>query len=318
MKQRKEIAQQQKSTTTLTSLSDLKILSPDSDPQELSRPASRTASKRVLPLLPHWMKKKLTKLTELCDHCNTDHFAAKPWNHLLVLPLDHIHEVTFAIPDLFGSDKALRQEVDLIVEVYELLQLLYRKYRHPLTLVSLQTDDFGMYLPASFYCAEPDQLTLRDLSPAPAVHEPTIQDALLSLATRPQTTMSRLSAEVAQAARLMDEHDGIALRRAFSNKMRRLDRYYCRLMGRAKALSNDYHAELLWDNIDLYMNSSRVWGREFCIKWEIDEPLWKLNELHKLRPLIDLIILKTQSADFAFGVKAKGREVSCCNYVNAE
>ena len=109
---------------------------------------------RVLPLLPRWMRNKLVEAKNLHDHVNVICEGRTFWNHTITLPLDKWHDVTFAILDNYNSRREFRKTIKKVVEVYEDLQVLYRKYGHSLTIVSLQSKGIGLHLPSSFYCGD--------------------------------------------------------------------------------------------------------------------------------------------------------------------
>ena len=74
---------------------------------------------------------------------------------------------------------------------------------------------------------------------------------------------------------------------------------------------HNYHGELMWEGVDLYMDN-RWYGREFCVKWVIGDSLNKLTQIDKLRPVINKIIRKAGFHSFAFGVKPNDTTVTTC------
>ena len=115
------------------------------------RPNYMTTQQRIMPYLPKWMKKKVIDARELFDCCNTCFGDALLWNHALTLRLGKTHEVTFAILDDLYCWNLMKQTMQKVVETYSDLCRLYKAYGHPMTLVSMMHDDFGMELPPTFY-----------------------------------------------------------------------------------------------------------------------------------------------------------------------
>lgn len=121
------------------------------------RPKSRYTNRTVLPMLPKWMRRKLMEAREmfyedLSFGAEEDYFC---WNHIMTLPLDDRHVVTFRIRD--GQYfRTLDHDMPILVEVYKDLQTLYRKYGHELSFVCISSGIdprlFGYgELPGSFY-----------------------------------------------------------------------------------------------------------------------------------------------------------------------
>lgn len=276
------------------------------------RPFRMKTELRLLPLLPKWVKKKLIEARELFDHNNTCAGNILLWNHTFTLTLDNIHDITFSMLDWLTCPEDLQEEVSKAIEVYKKLQVLYRKYNHPLTLISMHTDDFGMYLPDSFYTDNKE--TEGDISTQPT----TIEGFLSQLIAPNYTRIFRLEALAAEGGtESMSESERISFNTSFAYQHRNMIDYMERMKPELGSFAHDYFVQPNLETIDLYMNRRRGWIRECCVKWKVGEDLAWLKRLDSLRPDIDEIIELTKVANFAFGVKPRNTVVSECDYVNA-
>ena len=91
---------------------------------------------------------------------------------------------------------------------------------------------------------------------------------------------------------------------------------YNNVCERLRNAGNNYYVTSVWNCIDIFMDSDRRWGREFCFKFDLEESLSHLEDLKRVRPLIDSIIEKTQMETFAFGIKKKGADVQISDRVS--
>lgn len=278
------------------------------------RPSGMATAGRLVPMLPEWMVAKLIEAKELFNHCNTCMGDCLIWNHAITLALDEIHDITFSILDNTEMPGNLKKEVDLIVEVYQTLQTIYREYGHPLTIVSMQTDDFGMYLPDSFY----EPLAEKGKSERSFRNPRSIKRVIKRIIARPSSRMSDIKHRVNELGKTFNLPKRAKLMEWYKKRLRRLKDCDNVLKAVLEPLLHEYHSELMWDSIDLYMAKGRGWTREFCVKWGLDDDVENLKKLDVLRPVIDNIIKKTRYAGFAFGVKPRGTTVAPCNYVNAD
>lgn len=275
------------------------------------RPSWMKTKSRLLPLLPKWMKRKLIEARELFDHNNTSAGDILLWNHTFTLPLDNIHDITFSMLDWLSCPKNLKKEVGKAIEVYKRLQVLYRKYNHPLTMISMQTDDFGMYLPNSFYTNNKETENENSLQPT------TIEGFLSQLITPCYTRICRLEVLAAEGCtESMSESERIRFNTSFAYQHKNMIDYMERIKPELGSFAHDYYVQPNLETIDLYMNRRRYWTRELCVKWKVGEDLAWLKRFDSLRPDIEEIIELTKGASFAFGVKPRNTVVSECDYVN--
>lgn len=308
----------------LKSLDELNCLLPAKEQQQLQIaslyrkfvnqhwPYSLRTERRLLPMLPAWMRRKITFSSELYNHSNPGMDVDSIWNHTFTLPLNDEHEITFAMIDNDCVPQNLRQQVELVVDVYRDLQLLYARFGLPLTIVSLQSEDFGIRLPVSFYHPA---LTIgedeADFSKSCPEKE-AIMQSTFPLDSR--MSIVRRYYEIA-CNECANEQERVRLNTWFAHQDMKLNECNARLMPVLASLRNDYCSQLMWECIDIYMNKCRVWDREYCIKWNLDDNEERLKKIDRLRPIIDRIIKKTQHACFAFGVKRKGAIVIPCDHV---
>jgi len=270
--------------------------------------------RRLLPLLPKWMRNKLTSAKELFDNCNTGMGNDLIWNHTITLPLNEDHEITFAILDNRNVPQRLEKSIDALVQVYEDLQVLYAKYAHPLTVVSMQTDDFGMFLPDDFFDPEEGMSAPQRTFPESC----SIQDAIQQIIAPRYSRMTLAKDAIKQINETsFDEHERIRYNTWFACQDKKQNECNSIISPLLRSFHHDYCTRLMIDCIDIYMDKNRKWGREFCIKWDLDENANLLKKLDKLRPLIDDIIAKTRLEGFAFGIKKNGAWVVPCDCVNA-
>lgn len=264
------------------------------------RPGYMQTQHRVLPYLPSWMKKNLIDVRELFNCNNTSYGTRLLWNHVLTLSLDKTHEVTFAILDDKYCLERMEKVMHKVAEVYSDLKRLYKAYGHPMTLVSLQTEDFGMYMPPSFY---DDSFNDNKM-----IH---------GLFQRIESMMDYAEESATDFVANADEQKACKFRSWFQqhrdNLLTRTDSV-CKILGKS---FNNYYVMPVWNCIDIFMHNDRRWGREFCFKLDLEESLQHLDDLNRIRPMIDRIISKTEKEDFAFGVKQKGASVQISDRVTA-
>ena len=312
----------------LHSLEELECLLPDDmrekarkerEQRELNLPPFNfmKTENRVLPLLPRWMKNKLSEARILFGHNNTCYGSKLLWNHTITLPLDGQHDVTFAILDNYSWNGDLRASIKKIVEVYKDLQVLYRKFGHSLSIVSLQTDDFGMLLPYSFY---EDGTTIDEEAESveslyASLTKKTAREFMNELKVPRYPKMYQMKKDFKEYADTLDEDERKQAYAEFNDQQaKRLD-YYEKVKAVLDPMTNCYGLQFMWDCVDLYMDGPK-WGREFCVKWNIGENVELLKRLDALRPLIDAIVEKTESECFAFGVKKRGTVVVPCDPIS--
>lgn len=314
----------------LKSLQELECLLPEEDRREAlyernykelvaRRPFSMQTKYRVIPLLPNWMRKKLIEAKELFNNNNTEFGDYLYWNHTITLPLDEQHEITFAILDDYLDSEGPERPMKKIIEVYKDLQVLYRKYGHSLTIVSMQSGDFGMYLPYSSYESESDSLenTQKTKNTSYSFDERSLEDFITDLFAPRYTRIHLIENWAAEYSKNLNETDRVKFNTWFAYHHKSMTDYVKKMDNILDNSSHNYFVQPMWDCIDLYMHNERDWEREFCIKWNINENLSHLKKLDSLRPLINSIIKKTKREKFAFGVKKKNTSVVYCNPVNA-
>ena len=282
------------------------------------RPCYMQTQHRILPYLPSWLEKKVVDVRELFECNNTSFGGRLLWNHVLTLSLDRRHEVTFAILDDIYRLEIMENVMRKVVEVYCDLQRLCKAYGHTMTLVSLQTDDFGMFLPPSFYDASinDDKMLLesRDCDHLSI----SVNEMIRGLSLQSKSAMDNAEAYAMELVTDADEQVARQFNSFFeqhrNNILTRTDDV-CNILGKS---GNDYYIAPMWDCIDIFMCDLRCWGREFCFKFGLEESLKHLKDLNRVRPLIDNIIKKTQSEDFAFGVKKRGTDVQLSDRVTMQ
>ena len=279
------------------------------------RPCYMRTQQRVLPYIPSWMKKKVVEVRELFDCNNTSYGGRLLWNHVLTLSLDKEHEITFAILDDKYCLEDMKNVMWKIVEVYKDLQQLYRQYGHSMSIVSLQTDDFGMYLPPSFYNAsikeEEGYASQKDASYSGAA----ICD-MMHLSPQWITMMEYVEESREEFLATADEERAGRFKAWYERHRSHLMDCYNNVCERLRNAGSGYYVTSVWNCIDIFMDSDRRWGREFCFKFDLEESLSHLEDLKRVRPLIDSIIEKTQMETFAFGVKKKGADVQISDRVS--
>lgn len=273
---------------------------------------------RVLPLLPRWMRNKLVEAKNLHDHVNVICEGRTFWNHTITLPLDKWHDVTFAILDNYNSRREFRKTIQKVVEVYEDLQVLYRKYGHSLTIVSLQTEDFGMLLPSSFYKGDTtidkggaSYDGLRD-----ALKENKASDFMAELMIPIYSRMEYVVNSVKRYASTLDDDKKKRVIDEYNAKVKKKHDYFDEIVKVLRPSKYDYFLDLKWDCYDIYMEEDPIYGRELCVKWKLGENIKHLKKLDTLRPLFDAIVEKTKDEEFAFGVKRRGAAVVPCDLVS--
>lgn len=271
------------------------------------RPSYMRTEQRVLPFLPSWMVKKVLEIRELYNCNNTIYGERLLWNHLLRLFLGEDHEVTFAILDDKYCQENMENVMKKVVEVYKKLQRLYREYGHQLTVVSLQTDDFGMLLPPSFYDTTLENnceiLWYKEQSSSIS----NIIKRISRKATSPQVVdIKEIEKEYAATHSGEDAED---LANWFKGQLKHYDEYEKKVVDILEAVDDWYYMTRMWKGFDIFMDEYRKWGREFCYKLKLDENLEHLKDLTRVRPLIDDIIKITETEDFAFGIKKIGTDV---------
>lgn len=312
----------------LHSLEDLECLLPDDMREKVRKEKAKQAAElppfnfmktenRVLPLLPRWMKNKLVEAKILYDHNNTSYGNQLLWNHLITLKLDEQHDVTFAILDnyLWGGD--MREPIRKVVEVYKDLQVLYRKYGHSLSILSLQTDDFGMFLPTSFYenGTQNDEETESAESLRASWGKQSFEDFMKQLMEEDTLRIQQVMNDYDEYANTLNEEEREQFYAEINAENEKRFNYVKDVYAVMKQSANRFFMQYMWDCVDIYLSGSPKWGREFCVKWNLGERLGRLRKLETLRPLVDAIIQKTETETFAFGVKKRGTEVIPCDPV---
>lgn len=278
------------------------------------RPSSMRTKNRVLPLLPKWMKKKLIEAKGLYGHSFSDFYD--DWNHTITLPLDSVHDITFSIIDSYNHPNILEEEINILVEVYKKLQILYRNYGHPLTLISMHRSDFGMCLPYTFYNLGNIKSKSFHL---PSVNKEEVSN-LLATATQyyPQyyTRIFCLETIAKEYIESKNENERVMYNTWFACEHKKMTDYLLSLRPVVERSTHQYFIQPNLETIDLYMNKTREWTRELCIKWQVGEDISRLKKLDALRSGIDEIIKLTQNACFSFGVKTRNSAVTYCDNVN--
>jgi hypothetical protein len=95
----------------------------------------------------------------------------------------------------------------------------------------------------------------------------------------------------------------------FTRLLNHFNEYEKKVVEVLEATDDWYYMTRMWKGFDIFMDEYRKWGREFCYKLKLDENLEHLNDLMRLRPLIDDIIKITETESFAFGIKKIGTDV---------
>ncbi len=271
------------------------------------RPSYLRSKQRVLPFLPSWMVKKVLEIRELYNCNNTICGERLLWNHLLRLSLGEDHEVTFAILDDKYREENIVNVMKKVVEVYKKLQRLYREYGHQLTVVSLQTDDFGMLLPPSFYDTALENnceiLWYKEQSSSFS----DIIKRISRKAMSPQLVNIKEIEKEYVATHSGEDAEDFA--NWFTRLLNHFNEYEKKVVEVLEATDDWYYMTRMWKGFDIFMDEYRKWGREFCYKLKLDENLEHLNDLMRVRPLIDDIIKITETESFAFGIKKIGTDV---------
>ena len=279
------------------------------------RPSYMQTQHRILPYLPSWMKKNVIDVRELFNCNNTSYGTRLLWNHVLTLSLGKTHEVTFAILDDKYCLEQMEKVIRKVAEVYRDLKRLYKAYGHSMTLVSMQTEDFGMYLPPSFYDGSFNDNEM-SVGTRDAAHlTVSIKEMIHGLSQRRESMMDYAEESAIEFLAEADEYKACRFKlwyeRHLSNLLARTDKA-CELLGKS---GNNYYVMPVWNCIDIFMCDYRRWGREFCVKLDLEESLQNVDDLNRVRPLIDDIVRKTETEDFAFGVKKKGTDVQVSDRV---
>lgn len=281
------------------------------------RPNYMMTQQRIMPYLPMWMKKNVIDARELFDCNNTSYGTRLLWNHVLTLTLGKTHEVTFAILDDKYCLDRMKQVLQKVAETYSDLCRLYKAYGHPMTLVSMQTDDFGMLLPPTFY-----DDTLNDIEMTVGTRDEahltiSINEMIEGLAQRPMSMMDfvEMRKEYINHADKENAPHFNAWYEEHRTKLLNHTEKVCKLLGKT---GHKYYVAPMWNCIDIYMGECRYWGRELCVKIDLEEDVHHVEDLNRVRPMIDNIIKKTAAEDFAFGVKKINAEVQTCDRVAAE
>ena len=311
----------------LHSLEELECLLPDDMREKARKERKKREAKRasimlgtkyrVLSLLPQWMRDKVTEAKILYYPTNT-WSRLTVYGHTITLQLDKQHDVTFAVLDHWwyknGSMKAVIKNV---VEVYKKLQVLYRNYGHSLAIESLYTDDFGMYLPSSFYKDGKtiDKETESDESLQASSKKLTVFDFIKQLARPRYSSLEWVADEFKKYAATLDEDEKILAEAKFKYQLKKRVDYEKDVCAILENSSNRYYTNLMWNCVDIYMGKGPVWGREFCVKWNMGENLEHLKKLDTLRPLIDEIMKITDFDYTSFGVKRRNTVVEQCDPV---
>lgn len=272
------------------------------------RPRRLLTSRRVIPQLPKWLRGKIMEARELYDHvnyCDEDNM----WNHVITFRLDDIHIVTFALQEVNHDPGILDFEIERMIDVYKDLQVLLRRYGHPLTIISEDAYEFNMFLPTWFYRKVND-----------------VEESLPAQVSPFSKFTSTLSSHLRFLKTTHPDSDEFTDHLSESDRTRfyemcgegykeRLD--YLEEMKKVLDSSRyDYYGELHWNNVDLFMSNGRHYFREFCVEWNINESLDKLKRLDRVRPIIEKIIREScVVGGFAYGVKPIDRVVNPCKVI---
>ena len=278
------------------------------------RPNYMTTQQRIMPYLPKWMKKKVIDARELFDCCNTCFGDALLWNHALTLRLGKTHEVTFAILDDLYCWDLMKETMQKVVETYSDLCRLYKAYGHPMTLVSMMHDDFGMELPPTFYDGTLNEIEIT-VGTRDKDHLTVSDTEIRKWLTKNGMSMMDMLKEYINHADKQDVPRLNAWYEQYRTNLKSRTDKICELLGKT---DNKYYVAPVWNCIDIYMGECRYYGRELCVKFGLEEDLHHVEDLNRVRPMIDNIIKKTAGEDFAFGVKKRNAEVQTCDRVAAE
>lgn len=257
--------------------------------------------RRLLPLLPEWMQDKVISATELYDHCNDHPSGYCIWNHSLTLSLNHYHEVTFDISDSHLAPGSFNKEVQLVIEVYKDLQALYEQYGHPLTIVSCLNNDFGMFIPESFNKHYKEVAITENLFD----ESHSVEEIVQNIASPYYDTLVHVNRIMHLNREMYDDNMRNRYYAWFARRKTELNKCLDRMS--AVLNKSQYIMSPCIDCIDILISTSRQWGRNFYVKWNLDYDIADLKQLDRLRPLIDAIISKTECSFFAYGVKPKGK-----------
>ena len=183
------------------------------------------------------------------------------------------------------------------------------------SLVSMQTEDFGMYLPPSFYDGSFNDNEM-SVGTRDAAHlTVSIKEMIHGLSQRRESMMDYAEESAIEFLSEADEYKACRFKlwyeRHLSNLLARTDKA-CELLGKS---GNNYYVMPVWNCIDIFMCDYRRWGREFCVKLDLEESPQNVDDLNRVRPLIDDIVRKTETEDFASGVKKKGTDVQVSDRV---
>lgn len=271
------------------------------------RPRRLQTINRVIPQLPMWMRRKIIEAKELYGHSDWTHEDSNMWNHVLTFQLDDKHTVTFTLMEVDHNPEYLNEDIKTMIGVYRDLQTLLRLYGFSLTIVCLNSYEFSMSLPVSFYNNKNDNedYTSTDVAISPF-------DRFVNSLKRPyRLHLKTTTPDSIEFAETLNENEKSQFyKNCGTEYIRRLDylRDMCNILNSSKY---NYHGELMWEGVDLYMDN-RWYGREFCVKWVIGDSLNKLTQIDKLRPVINKIIRKAGFHSFAFGVKPNDTTVTTC------
>jgi len=281
------------------------------------RPPELSVENKLLPLLPDWIKEKIIKAYPLDDCCNTCMGDCLTYNYVLVLPIGNGQEITFSILNNTDNPEKFKKDLNILIDVYKDMLEFYEKFGKPLNIISLDTDDFGMYLPDDFYSENLyniDEDDSDDEDDYGEFNEQTIELFIKNLTT-PRYSKMHLVEEMINNTDDLDEGERTELNTYYHKHLKDLNESIDKLNDLIPTLKHEYFVYPVWDSIDIYM-SERYWKREFCIKWKIDEDINDLKKFDELRPLIDSIIEKTKYCSFAIGVKYPDEIITPCDYVS--
>lgn len=273
------------------------------------RPERYQTSRRVIPRLPKWMRDRIIEAREIYDHYDDGGWGATEnvWNHVITLSLDNKHTVTFTLLEVPHNPRSLNHDIKTMIAVYKELQILYREYGNPLSIISIWSAEGGMSLPNSFYTSLLSKYKIK-----PSITEGSAIEVFKQLYPKPCVfDLGYMESVGKDYSDSLDGDEKNSFKAWFENEFQKRVEYIKELDNVLKESKYDYRQANMWDNIELYMETG-FYGRELCVKWNIEQNIENVKKLDSLRPLIDGIIRKSGAASLAFGVKPIHAEVTPC------
>lgn len=229
------------------------------------------------------------------------------WNHIMTLPLDDRHVVTFRIRD--GQYfRTLDHDMPILVEVYKDLQTLYRKYGHELSFVCISSGIdprlFGYgELPGSFY----DMNNKEGMDEYISGCKDSFIKNFLERFKGPYDDVSieKMEKEAIKYGEKLTENERKKFYTWFAYEQMLRTEYCDAMKKQLEASGHRYNLRVGWKYIviDIVRESSSE--SYTSINWRIGENLDHLTQFEAVRPLLDRILRKTSECIFSFGIKPK-------------